>query len=75
MPAQSPLYRGIILILVATLGILRMNTCAKMSSLVYGPVEMVFYRGDVALGFLVPFMLRRRSWPVGFFGMNFRHPR
>jgi drug/metabolite transporter (DMT)-like permease len=42
---------------VATLGIVLMNTCAKMSSLAYGPVEMVFYRGLVALAVLVPYML------------------
>lgn len=34
-----------------------MNTCAKLSSPAYGPVEMVFYRGVIALGALVPYML------------------
>jgi drug/metabolite transporter (DMT)-like permease len=34
-----------------------MNACAKTSSVAHGPVEMVFYRGVVALGLLVPYML------------------
>lgn len=49
--------KGIFLILLATLCIVLMNACAKMSSSVHGPVEMVFYRGIVALGLLVPYML------------------
>ena len=49
--------RGIALILLATLGIVLMNACAKMGSQIHGPVEMVFYRGLVALGILVPYML------------------
>lgn len=57
MPAASSDYKGIGLILVATVGIVLMNTCAKMGSLYHGPVEMVFYRGVVALGLLVPYML------------------
>ena len=48
------LLRGISLTLLATLGIVLMNTCAKMSNLAYGPVEMVFYRGLVALLILIP---------------------
>lgn len=64
MPAPTHIYRGIILILVATLGIVLMNTCAKMSSLAYGPVEMVFYRGVIALGVLVPYMLLTQPWTV-----------
>ena len=57
MSALASVYKGIGLILVATLGIVLMNTCAKMGSLDHGPIEMVFYRGVVALGFLTPFML------------------
>lgn len=57
MTAPSNFSRGMVLILVATLGIVLMNACAKMSSLTYGPVEMVFYRGVVALGLLLPYML------------------
>ncbi len=62
MTAQTNIYRGIALILVATLGIVLMNPCAKMRSLAYGPVEMVFYRGLVALDVLVPCMLLTRPW-------------
>ena len=50
-------YKGILLILLATLCIVLMNACAKMGSAVYSPVEMIFYRGIVALGLLVPYML------------------
>ncbi len=64
MAARPDISRGIALILVATLGIVLMNTCAKMSSLAYGPVQMVFYRGMVALGLLVPYMLLTRSRSV-----------
>ena len=52
------------MILLATLGIVFMNACAKMSSLACGPVEMVFYRGLVALGVLVPYMVLTRPWSV-----------
>lgn len=55
---------GVWLILLATLGIVLMNTCAKMSSAVHSPVEMVFYRGVVALAFIVPYMLSTRSKAV-----------
>ena len=60
--ARSP--KGIVLILLATLCIVAMNTCARASSLVHGPVEMVFYRGVVALGLLVPYMLATRPLSV-----------
>jgi len=52
--------RGILLFLLATGCIVLMNTCAKMCSSVYGPVEMVFYRGIVALALLVPYMRMTR---------------
>jgi len=55
--SAQTVYKGVSLILVATLCIVLMNTCAKMSSMVHGPVEMIFYRGVVALGLLVPYML------------------
>ena len=58
------LLRGISLTLLATLGIVLMNTCAKMSSLSYGPIEMVFYRGLVALLILVPYMMINRPSAV-----------
>lgn len=58
------MYKGIILILIATLGIVLMNTCAKMSSLAHDPVEMVFYRGVIALALLVPYMLLTRPLSV-----------
>ena len=64
MTTSSNARRGIVLILVATLGIVCMNTCAKMSSSAYGPVQMVFYRGVVALGLLVPYMLLTRPRSV-----------
>ncbi|MBI9084918.1 MAG: DMT family transporter [Desulfobacterales bacterium] len=35
--------QSILLILVATLGIVLMNTCAKVGSVAHGPIEMVFY--------------------------------
>ena len=50
-------YKGVVLILVATFGIVLMNTCAKMSSPAHGPIEMVFYRGLIALGLLIPYMV------------------
>lgn len=55
---------GIFLILLATLCIVAMNTCARASSVTHGPVEMVFYRGVVALGLLVPYMLATRPLSV-----------
>lgn len=58
-------HKGIFLILLATLCIVLMNTCAKVSSVAHGPIEMVFYRGVVALGLLVPYMLATR--PVSVF--------
>ncbi|MDJ0723395.1 MAG: DMT family transporter [Desulfobacterales bacterium] len=64
MTAARHLRRGIGLILVATLGIVLMNACAKMSSLACGPVSMVFYRGVVALTLLVPYMLLTRPLSV-----------
>ncbi len=45
MPDLTNIRRGIVLILLATLGIVLMDTCAKVSSLSYGPVEMVFSAG------------------------------
>ena len=57
MSSPSDTYKGIILILVATLVIVLMNTCAKMSSLAHGPLEMLFYRGIIVLSLLVPYML------------------
>ena len=61
---SESLLRGISLTLLATLGIVLMNTCAKMSSLSYGPAEMVFYRGLVALLILVPYMMINRPAAV-----------
>jgi drug/metabolite transporter (DMT)-like permease len=55
--AHSRAIKGVLLILLATLCIVLMNTCAKKSSTAYSPVEMVFYRGVVALGLLFPYML------------------
>jgi len=55
---------GVFLILLATLCIVAMNTCARASSVTHGPVEMVFYRGVVALGLLVPYMLATRPLSV-----------
>lgn len=57
MPSFSTVPKGIGLILMATFGIVLMNTCAKMGGLSHGPIEMVFYRGMVALGLLVPYMI------------------
>ncbi len=56
--------QGIALILLATVCIVAMNTCARASSLALGPVEMVFYRGVVALTLLVPYMLATRPLSV-----------
>ncbi len=53
--------RSILLILVATLGIVLMNTCAKVGSVAHGPIEMVFFRGVAALALLVPYMLLTRA--------------
>ena len=55
--AWSGTLKGILLTLLATLCIVLMNACAKMSSSVHSPVEMIFYRGVVALCLLVPIML------------------
>jgi len=60
MSQNSNIYKGIILILTATLCIVLMNTCAKMSSQAHGPIEMVFFRGLTALGLLIPYMLLTR---------------
>lgn len=54
--------KGVLLILLATLCIVLMNTCAKASSVSHGPVEMVFDRGVVALFLLVPYMLATHSF-------------
>ena len=63
-PAGGHTHLGIVLILLATLCIVAMNTCARASSVTHGPVEMVFYRGVVALGLLVPYMLATRPLSV-----------
>lgn len=64
MPAAKDTYQGIALILVATLGIVLMNACAKMSSVSLDPMEMLFYRGLVALTLLIPYMLYTHSVSV-----------
>jgi len=51
-PHGEQVCTGVFLILLATLCIVLMNACAKVSSVAHGPVEMVFYRGVVALGLL-----------------------
>lgn len=51
------MYKGVVLILTATLCIVLMNACAKMGSAALGPIEMVFYRGLIALGLLTPYMI------------------
>jgi len=56
--------RGVSLILLATLCIVLMNTCAKASAVSQGPIEMVFYRGVIVLGLLVPYMLATRPLSV-----------
>ncbi len=56
--------KGIVLILVATLGIVMMNTCAKKGSQDHGPVEMVCFRGMVTLVLLMPYMLFVRGTEV-----------
>ncbi len=56
--------KGVLLILLATLCIVLMNVCAKASSVVHSPVEMVFYRGIIALALLVPYMLATRPLAV-----------
>lgn len=64
LTAAAGVHKGVFLILLATLCIVLMNTCAKASSVTLGPVEMVFYRGVVALGLLVPYMLATRPASV-----------
>jgi drug/metabolite transporter (DMT)-like permease len=64
-PHGEQVCTGVFLILLATLCIVLMNACAKVSSVAHGPVEMVFYRGVVALGLLVPYMLA--THPVSVF--------
>jgi drug/metabolite transporter (DMT)-like permease len=58
-------YKGIFLILLATLCIVLMNACAKMSSAVYSPVEMIFYfiLGGVILS--APYAMTHRRLPEG----------
>lgn len=51
------IYRAAFLIIVATFCIVLMNLCAKFSSSSHNPIEMVFYRGLVALGLLTPYMM------------------
>lgn len=56
--------KGILLFLLATGCIVMMNTCAKICSRAHGPVELVFYRGLVALAILVPYMIATRHLSV-----------
>jgi drug/metabolite transporter (DMT)-like permease len=57
-------YKGIFLILLATLCIVLMNACAKMSSAVYSPVEMIFFiLGGVILS--APYAMTHRRLPEG----------
>jgi drug/metabolite transporter (DMT)-like permease len=56
MPPINAATKAIALMLVATLGIVLMNTCAKLVSAEHDPVELVFYRGLTALALLVPYM-------------------
>jgi drug/metabolite transporter (DMT)-like permease len=51
------IYKGVVLILAATFCIVLMNTCAKMVSAAHGPIEMVFFRGLIALSLLIPYMI------------------
>lgn len=55
MKRSSNLKWGILLILVATFGIVPMNTCAKMSSVAHNPLEMIFYRGIIASNLFIVF--------------------
>ena len=64
MPILPDTYKGIALILLATLGIVLMNACAKMSSVSLTPLEMLFYRGLLALTLLIPYMLVTHSVSV-----------
>ena len=61
---MRPTTKAIGLILTATLGIVLMNTCAKLVSTGHNPVEMVFYRGLAALALLVPYMALTRPLSV-----------
>jgi len=54
---RSNVSKAIILTLLATLGIVLMNTCAKKTSVAHNPVEMMFYRGLFALALLTPWMV------------------
>ncbi len=62
--SANVIYNGIGLTLLATFCIVLMNTCAKMVSTGYGAVEMIFYRGIVALALLVPYMLATQPMTV-----------
>lgn len=64
MPPHGAASRAIGLIIIATLGIVLMNTCAKLVSTDHNPVEMVFYRGLAALALLVPYMAVTRPASV-----------
>ncbi len=57
MSKPTKIYKGIVLILLATFCIVLMNTCAKMSSSALGIIEIVFYRGLIALSLLIPYMM------------------
>jgi drug/metabolite transporter (DMT)-like permease len=65
MRPYSAAPKAIALILAATLGIVLMNTCAKLVSPAHDPIELVFYRGLTALALLVPYMALTR--PLGMF--------
>jgi drug/metabolite transporter (DMT)-like permease len=56
--------KAIGLILLATLGIVLMNTCAKLVSDSHNPIELVFYRGLAALALLTPYMALTRPLRV-----------
>ena len=57
MSKPTKIYKGIVLILLATFCIVLMNTCAKMSSSALDIIEIVFYRGLIALSLLIPYMM------------------
>jgi drug/metabolite transporter (DMT)-like permease len=64
MAAHGTALKAIGLILVATLGIVLMNTCAKLVSEGHDPIELVFYRGLTALALLVPYMALTRPLSI-----------
>jgi drug/metabolite transporter (DMT)-like permease len=64
MRSHSAPPKAIALILVATLGSVLMNTCAKLVSQAHDPIELVFYRGLTALALLVPYMAMTRPLSI-----------